>query len=145
MTEGQSEDPHTESQVIAREHAVLRKHFGEAWRAWKWIRDQFTATSLGVIGAILLTAGGWVMRLNTEVSTQKTHIDLLEGRVVPVLEAGNRLTKLETAMTSLTATVTQVVANHEGRIKRVEDNLDLDYLDRVKADREAKQQARRKR
>jgi hypothetical protein len=78
-SDASSEDPRTRT-------GILRAEFGESWRVWAWSRRQFTPTSLGAIGVILAASGGYIAHLSQRVSDQALRIQIVETRVIPVLE-----------------------------------------------------------
>lgn len=90
---------------------IFRKEFGDNWRAWRWLQRQFTATSLGAIGAIVVFAGGYIVRLNQKVGEQGMKIVVLETRVVPVLEARKEESTNRVEIEDLKARVSRIEAN----------------------------------
>jgi hypothetical protein len=91
------------------ESQVLRIHFGAYWRAWRWLRNQFTPTSLAAVGTILAAAGGYVVHLRQEVAVVRERVVVLETRVVPVLTSSTEV-----------AVLNQRVDDHEARLGRIE-------------------------
>lgn len=88
------------------ESAILREHFGRYWRAWRWVRRQFSATSLATIGAVIVGCGGWILSL-------KTRVVVLETQVVPVLKSEDRLAKVEGAVIAHDARIGSMERNYE--------------------------------
>jgi hypothetical protein len=88
---------------------VLRAYFGRYWRAWHWVREQFTPTSLGALCTVLVALGGYVVHLRQDVAVVRERVVVLETRVVPVL----------TNVTEL-AVLGARVDDHEARITRIE-------------------------
>jgi len=90
---------------------ILRSYFGQSWRIWRWVRNQFSVTSLSAIGGVLAIAGGYVMHLRQEVAVVRERVVVLETRVVPVLEDQTAVKVLQTR-----------VEDHENRITRIEND-----------------------
>jgi len=105
------------------EHSgIFRSRFGRNWRSWAWFRDQWTNLSLSIVGglcAILIGIGGWAVSL-------KTRVVVLETEVTPIL----RETKVESN------NAIQII-DLDRRVTRLENNLDLDLNEKLRAEREA--------
>jgi hypothetical protein len=134
----------SDAQEIMTSTGVLKVKFGRFWPAWLWIGHQFSPTSLGVIGVVLAGAWGYISHLNSRVAAQETHITILETRVVPIIESGETIARLETAVAGIKGTLDATLSDHTNRLKRIEDNLDLDYNEHMKQEREQRAQRKRK-
>lgn len=100
----ESEDPLTRT-------GVLRASFGEQYRFWVWVRNQFTPASIGIIVSIVVAAAGYIMHLRESISAVTTRVLVLETRVIPVLESnktGSLTTDVATLRVSLDDTVRRV-------------------------------------
>lgn len=106
MSESQGDDP-------AARSGILRAEFGENWRWWRWLQHQFTATSLGAIGAILVTCGGYIIHLRESVVQVRERVVVLETKVIPFVQDQTRL-----------ATIGTQLEDHEERLSRLETNWD---------------------
>lgn len=107
--------------VDPNESAIMRARFGRNWRSWATFRDQWTklsVTVVGGLGVVIVGIGGWA-------ATLKTRVVVLETQVVPVLN--------ESKIESNNATRLNDV---ERRIARLENNLDLDLNERLRAAQE---------
>lgn len=111
---GRPEPEDVPADVDPTQSAVLRIHFGHYWRAWRWIRRQFTVTSLSAIAGVLTIAGGYIVHLRQDVAVVRERVVVLETRVVPVL--GEQ---------SAVAVLRSRVDDHENRITRIE----TDWID----------------
>lgn len=103
--------------------AVLRSRFGENWRTWANFRKQWSKLSLSVVGGLLTglgIVGAWALNLST-------HVTILETRVMPVLQESKQ--ESDNALQ---------IANIDKRVTRIEDNLDLDLNEKLKAARSRK-------
>jgi len=76
-------DQDEQHESAAERSAILRLEFGRSWRAWSWFRRQFTPTSLGAIGFVVVTCGGYIVHLHETVARQDTRIVVLETKIVP--------------------------------------------------------------
>lgn len=92
---------------------ILKAQFGENWRWWRWIQHQFTATSLGAIGAIVVTCGGYIVHLRESVVQVRERVVVLETKVIPFVQDQVRMGAME-------ATIT----DHDERLTRLEHNWD---------------------
>ena len=90
---------------------VLKAHFGEQYRFWIWVRNQFTPASLGVIVTILITASGYISHLRENISAVTTRVIVLETRVLPVLEQGGK-----------TAVIEEQIKDMRERVDKLEDH-----------------------
>lgn len=116
----ESSAPAPKAQIDPADSLVLKTEFGRNWRNWAWFRQQWTKVSLSVIGGLLtiiVAIGGWAVSL-------KTRVVVLETEVEPVLKEG----KLESNNSVR-------IEDIERRVKRLEDNLDLEYNEEVRAAR----------
>jgi|SRR5579863_2400187 len=113
---------------------ILRAELGQAWRWWVWFARQFTPTSLSAIGTIISLCGLYIIHLREDVATVRERVVVLETRVIPVIQSSDEITKLEDAR-----------ENHEQRIKRIENNLDMDYNETEQARQRRLQQQRSRR
>lgn len=102
----EDEDPLTRS-------GILKAEFGENWRWWRWLQHQFTATSLGAIGAVIVTCGGYIVHLRESVVQVRERVVVLETKVIPFVQEQARLEAIDTKLGA-----------HEERIRRIEDNWD---------------------
>lgn len=96
------------------ESTILRGKFGRYWRAWWWLRLQWSVTSLATLGAVIIGIGGWAMNL-------KTRVVILETEVLPVLEESKREQVNSERIEAL-----------DGRVSRVERNIDLELNEQVR-------------
>jgi hypothetical protein len=78
---------------------VLRAHFGESYRFWIWVRNQFTPASIGIIIGVIVAASGYIAHLRENISSITTRVIVLETRVIPVLDQSNRTAVLEEQIT----------------------------------------------
>ncbi len=101
-----------EEDVLTRT-GVLKAHFGEQYRFWMWARHQFTPASVGIIVTIIITAWGYIAHLRETVSAVTTRVVVLETRVVPVMEQGNK-----------TAVLQQQINDMGERVDRLEQHWD---------------------
>jgi hypothetical protein len=85
---GTPEDPLTRT-------GVLRAHFGEHYRFWMWLREQFTPVSLSVIASVIIAASGYIMHLRESISAVTMRVVVLETRVIPVIDQSNLTAALE--------------------------------------------------
>lgn len=90
---------------------ILRLEFGRYWRAWSWLRRQFSGVSLGAICTVIAVCGGYIAHLRESVAQVRERVIVLETRVVPVIRD-------EAAVTALQGQV----ALHEARIQSLEDD-----------------------
>jgi hypothetical protein len=97
----------------AERSAIFRSEFGKSWRAWAWVQRQFTPTSLGAIGFLIVAAGTYIVHLRENVIEVTTRVIVLEKQVIPVLQDSSAVTMLR-----------DTVAAHEQRITRLEANWD---------------------
>ena len=80
---------------------VLRAHFGEYYRFWIWVRNQFTPISMSVIVSVIVTAGGYIAHLRENISSVTTRVVVLETRVIPVIDQSNKTAALEVEINGL--------------------------------------------
>jgi hypothetical protein len=113
-----------EESILTRT-GVLEAEFGRGWRFWHWLAKQFSATSMGIIGVILTFASGYIIHLNGKVMAQETEVMILETKVLPIVKSIEKLDLLRTEVASLNSTSN----SQEGRLARIEKNIDIDYLD----------------
>lgn len=100
-------DPHSLTGVFGKERA--------RWIRWAiWVRQQFSATSLTVIGVILMAAWTYISNLNSYIGKVETRVVVLETEVVPDLKLKEKVATLELHD-----------ANHEARIQDLERNYDF--------------------
>jgi hypothetical protein len=93
---------------------ILRNYFGPSWRAWRWLREQFSVTSIAALVSVLGILGGYVVHLRQDVAVVRERVVVLETRVVPVLSDRTDVAVLQTR-----------VEDHEQRITRIE----ADWID----------------
>lgn len=74
---------------------VLRANFGEYYRFWIVVRNQFTPISLSVIVSVIVAAAGYIAHLRENISAVTTRVVVLETRVIPVLDQSNKTAALE--------------------------------------------------
>ena len=106
--------------------AILRARFGHNWRSWAAFREQWTKLSITVVGvlwAIIVAITLWTTSL-------KTRVVVLETQVLPVLNES----KVES---NNALRLTEV----ERRITRLENNLDLDLNEKLRAAQKAEEAA----
>lgn len=106
------------------ENQVLHKHFGEFWRAWRWLSRQFSATSLGVIGVMAVGGGGYIVDLHRTIAEQGTRIAVLEGRVIPVIAEASNVTALDKRVATLEKAMELSTKDQGDRLSRLEDDWD---------------------
>lgn len=106
-----SDDSNIEDQLTRT--GVLKAHFGEQYRFWIWLRAQFTPASVGVILSVVVTASGYIAHLRETVSAVTMRVVILETRVIPVLDQGNR-----------TAVLEEQISDARDRIDRLEQHWD---------------------
>jgi hypothetical protein len=104
---------HAELEDPLTRTGVLRENFGESYRFWIWVRNQFTPASISIIVGVIIAASGYIAHLRETVSSVTTRVLVLETRVVPVLEQGSK-----------TAVLEEQIRDMSGRVGRLEEYWD---------------------
>lgn len=99
---------------------VLRATFGEGYRGWIWVRNQFTPASLGVIFGIVAAAGGYIVNVREHLTAVTTRVVVLETRVIPVLDQSGKTGVLTTDVAAIRVSLEDTVR----RVGRLEQNWD---------------------
>lgn len=79
-----------------------------------WVRKQFTATSLTVIGLVVAGAWGYIAHIREQVSSLTTRVVVLETVVIPDQALKGRVSALELKD-----------VDKEARLRNLEDNYDF--------------------
>ena len=106
MSDQGGEDP-------AARSGILKAEFGVNWRWWRWFRFQFNPTSLGAIGAIIVTCGSYIVHLRESVVQVRERVVVLETKVIPFVQDQGELEGFKAELT-----------DHDQRIGRLESNWD---------------------
>lgn len=109
----------------------FKRELGTGWPAWVWLSKQFSATSLGLIGALLVTAAGYLLRLDTRMMAQQTQIEVLKARM-PTGEAIAHMADDLSHVRESVGVLTQRIDSQGEALERISGRFDLDYIDTMK-------------
>ena len=107
-----SEQP--DDNVDPTQSAILRARFGPYWRAWAWVREQFTPASLTVLGGVIVGAWGYIAHLRESVVQVRERVVVLETKVIPFVQDQSAIATIKTRLD-----------DHDSRLDRLERDWDF--------------------